>query len=37
MFIEMLLNDDIPKKICLNDFRFSRWNKCDCVHYWKKL
>jgi len=36
MAIEMLLNIDIPKKNCSNDFKLSKWNKCNYVHYWKK-
>jgi hypothetical protein len=28
MVIEMLLNDNIQKKICSNDFKLSKGNKC---------
>jgi hypothetical protein len=34
MVIEMLLNNDIQKKICSNDFKLSKENKCNYVHYW---
>ncbi len=30
----MLLNSDIQKKICSNDFTLSKRNKCHYVHYW---
>jgi hypothetical protein len=33
MVIEMLLNSDIQKNICSNDFTFSKGNKCNYVHY----
>jgi hypothetical protein len=33
MVIEMLLNIDIHKKICSNDFAFSKRNKGNYVHY----
>jgi hypothetical protein len=36
MAIEMLLNNDIQKKFYSNDFTFSKGNKCNYVHYWKK-
>jgi hypothetical protein len=29
----MLLNNDIQKKICSNDFKFFKGNKCNYVHY----
>jgi hypothetical protein len=32
----MLLNSDIKKKTCSNDFTFSKGNKYNYVHYWKK-
>jgi len=32
----MLLNSDIQKNICSNDFTLSKGNKCNYVHYWKK-
>jgi len=35
MVIEMLLNNDIQKIICSNDFTLSKGNKCNYVHYWK--
>jgi hypothetical protein len=34
MVIEMLLNNDIQKKNCSNDFKTSKGNKCNYVHYW---
>jgi hypothetical protein len=34
MVIEMLLNDDIQVFFCSNDFKLSKGNKCDYVHYW---
>jgi hypothetical protein len=37
MVIEMLLNSDIHKKNCSNDFTFPKGNKCNYVHYWKKI
>jgi hypothetical protein len=30
----MLLNNDIQKKNCSNDFKLSKGNKCNFVHYW---
>jgi hypothetical protein len=33
MVIEMLLNDDIQLFFCLNDFKLSKGNKCNYVHY----
>jgi hypothetical protein len=33
MLIEMLLNNDIQKNICSNDFTLSKGNKCNYVHY----
>jgi hypothetical protein len=36
MVIKMLFNSDIQKKICSNDFTFSKGNKCNYVHYWLK-
>jgi hypothetical protein len=35
MVIEMLLNNDTF--FCLNDFTLSKGNKCNYVHYYKKL
>jgi hypothetical protein len=32
MVIEMLLNSDIQKKFCSNDFTFSK--KINAIHYW---
>jgi hypothetical protein len=32
----MLLNNDIQKKNS-NDFTLSKGNKCNYVHYWKKI
>ncbi len=29
----MLLNNDIPKKNCSNDFTLLQGNKCNYVHY----
>jgi hypothetical protein len=37
MFIEMLLNNDIQFYFCSNDFKFSKGNKYNYVHYFKKL
>ncbi len=37
MTIEMLLNDDIQLFFCLNDFKLSKGNKCNYVHYSKNL
>jgi hypothetical protein len=37
MVIEMLLNDDIQLFFCSNDFKFSKGNKCNYVHYWNIL
>jgi hypothetical protein len=34
MVIEMLLNNDVKKKLCSNDFTLSKGNKCNYVHYW---
>jgi hypothetical protein len=33
MVIKMLLNNDIQKNICLNDFTLSKENKCNYLHY----
>jgi len=33
MVIEMLLNNDIQLFFCLNDFKLSKGNKCNYVHY----
>jgi hypothetical protein len=33
MAIEKLLNDDIQLFFCSNDFKFSKGNKCNYVHY----
>jgi hypothetical protein len=33
----MLLNDDIQLFFCSNDFKLSKGNKCNYVHYFKKL
>ncbi len=33
MVFEMLLNNDIQKKICSNDFKLSKGNKCNYVDY----
>jgi hypothetical protein len=33
MVVEMLLNGDIQKTICSNDFTLSKGNKCNYVHY----
>jgi hypothetical protein len=33
MVIEMLLNNDIKKKHCSNDFKLSKGNECNYVHY----
>jgi hypothetical protein len=36
----MLLNNEIQLYFCSNDFKFSKGNKCNYVHYWifkKKL
>jgi len=33
----MLLNSDIPKKNCSNDFTLSKGNKCNYVHYWNNF
>jgi hypothetical protein len=33
MVIEMLLNNDIQLFICSNDFKLSKRNKCNYVHY----
>ncbi len=35
MAIEMLLNDDIQLLFCSNDFKLSKGNKCNYVHYSK--
>jgi hypothetical protein len=37
MVIEMLLNIDIQKKNCSNDFTLSKGNKFNYVHHWKNL
>jgi hypothetical protein len=34
MVIEMLLNDDIQLFFCSNDFKLSKGNKCNYLHYW---
>jgi len=34
MVIKMLLNSDIQKKNCPNDFTFSKGNKCNYVNHW---
>jgi len=34
MVIEMLLDNDIQLFFCSNDFKFSKRNKCNYVHYW---
>jgi hypothetical protein len=34
MVIEMLLNDDIQLFFGSNDFKLSKGNKCNYVHYW---
>jgi hypothetical protein len=33
MGIEMLLNNDIQKNKISNDFKLSKGNKCNYVHY----
>jgi hypothetical protein len=33
MVIEMLLNNDIQLLFCSNDFKLSKENKCNYVHY----
>jgi hypothetical protein len=33
MVIEMLLNNDIQIFFCSNDFKLSKGNKCNYVHY----
>jgi hypothetical protein len=33
MVIEMLMNDDIQLFFCSNDFKLSKRNKCNYVHY----
>jgi hypothetical protein len=33
----MLLNDDIQKQICSNEFKLAKGNKCNYVHYSKFL
>jgi hypothetical protein len=37
MAIEMLLNDDIQHFIFSNDFKLSKENKCNYVHYSRNL
>jgi hypothetical protein len=37
MAIEMLLNDDIQHFFFPNDFKLSKENKCNYVHYSKNL
>jgi hypothetical protein len=37
MAIEMLLNDDIQQKKNSNEFKLSKENKCNYVHYSKHL
>jgi hypothetical protein len=34
MVIEILLNNDIQIFFGSNDFKISKGNKCNCVHYW---
>jgi hypothetical protein len=34
MIVEMSLNNNIQICFWLNDFTFSKGNKCNCVHYW---
>jgi hypothetical protein len=36
MVIEMLLNNDIQLFFCSNEFKLSKGNKCNYVHYWIK-
>ncbi len=33
MVIKMLLNNDIQLFFCSNDFKLSKGNKCNYVHY----
>jgi hypothetical protein len=33
MIIEILLNDDIQLFFCSNDFKLSKGNNCNYVHY----
>jgi hypothetical protein len=33
MVIEMLFNNDIQLFFCTNDFKLSKRNKCNYVHY----
>jgi len=33
MVIEMLLNNDIQLFFCSNDFKLSKGNKCNYIHY----
>jgi hypothetical protein len=33
MVIEMLMNNDIQFFFCSNDFKLSKGNKFNCVHY----
>jgi hypothetical protein len=37
MVIEMLLNNDIQLFFYSNDFKLSKGNKLNYVHYWKKI
>jgi hypothetical protein len=34
MVIEILLNNDTQLFFCSNDFKLSKGNKCNYVHYW---
>jgi hypothetical protein len=36
MVIEMLLNNDIQLFFGSNDYKLSKGNKCNYVHYWIK-
>ncbi len=36
MIIETLLNNDIQLFFCSNDFKLSKGNKCNYVHFKKK-
>ncbi len=33
----MLLNSDIKKKHCSNDFTLSKRNRSNYIHYWIKI
>ncbi len=37
MVIQMLLNNDIQLFFCSNDFKLSKGNQFNYVHYYKKL